>query len=483
MEDKLIVRTQSIRIKKSHKLYDYCDNMCFQSKNLYNTTNFYFRQAFTGLKKVDEERHENEKAILEEINEAIPKLNALKIAHVEKRRLKELSKPKGTRKEIKEANLYEPLTEETTAVRYELLDGVFKINGQRDYLSLPAHSNQYVIKSVLQDWKSFFKASKDYKKNPSKYKGKPRPPRYAKKNGRKVAFLSNQTCKIYDEKYLKMPKIEERLDIGKLGKVEGRLKQARIVPGPCYYTIELVFEKESSPKMISEEPTRIFGIDLGVNNFATIVNNVGQVPIIVNGKALKSINQYYNKMRAHYYGILRQGKSKKEGRFTSNRLKSLDVKRNDKVKDFMHKASYNIVQEAMKHEIDTIIVGKNEGFKSDVTLRKNDKQTFINVPYSQFIKYLTYKAKEKGIQVIVTEESYTSKASFLDNDPLPRYGERNGVEFSGRRIKRGLYKSKTGELINADCNGGANIVKKVVPEAFSRGNRGVVSTPIVLSVA
>ena len=100
-----------------------------------------------------------------------------------------------------------------------------------------------------------------------------------------------------------------------------------------------------------------------------------------------------------------------------------------------------------------------------------------------FVKYLTYKANERGINVLITEESYTSKASFLDSDQLPRYGEREDIEFSGKRIKRGMYKSKIGIMINADCNGAANIVRKVVPDAFSKGNRGVVSTPIVLSVA
>ena len=483
MKDKAIVRTQSIRIKKGNKLYDYCDGMCFQSKNLYNSTNFYFRQAFTGLQKESKERHENKQTIIEEINETIPKLNMLKNNYVDRRRRKETSKPAKERKEIKDVKLYKPLSDDNRFVSYELLDGVFKINKQRDYLNLPAHSNQYIIKAVLQDWKSFFESLKDYKKNPSKYKGRPKPPRYAKKNGRKVALLSNQTCTIKNEKYLKMPKTKEKLNIGKLGKIDDKLKQVRIVPGPTYYTIEIVFEKEATQKMISETPIRIFGIDLGVNNFATIVNNVGEDPIIVNGKAMKSINQYYNKMRAHYYGILRQGKSKKEGFFTSRKLKSLDVKRNDKVKDFLHKASFNIIKEAVKYEIDTIIIGKNEGFKEDVKLRKKDKQTFINIPYAQFVKYLTYKANERGINVLVTEESYTSKASFLDSDQLPHYGEKKDIEFSGKRIKRGLYKSNISIMINADCNGAANIVRKVVPDAFSKGNRGVVSTPIVLSVA
>ncbi|MGO1528018.1 MAG: RNA-guided endonuclease InsQ/TnpB family protein [Senegalia sp. (in: firmicutes)] len=481
-----ILRTQSIRIKKSHNLYDYCDNMCFLSKNLYNTTNFYIRQVFSGIKKDIEKREENEKMIIDEINSTIPELNDVKVAYTEKRKMKELKKPISERKEISEANLFDLITIDNPYTSYNLLDGVFKINKQTDYMSLPSHSNQHIMKLAFSDWKSFYASLKEYKKNPSKYKGKPKPPKYAKNDGRKIAFFSNQTCKINDN-HLRFPKTKEKLNIGKLCKTDSKLKQVRILPGPNYYTIEIVFELNIKPKAISETPERIFGIDLGIDNFATIVNNVGENPIIINGKAIKSINQYYNKKRAHYYSILRKGKSQNQGLFNSNRLNRIDLKRNDKVKDFLHKASFNIISKAMDLDIDTIIIGKNKDFKENIKLRKDIKLNFKSLPYAKFIEILKYKANEKGINVLETEESYTSKASFLDNDKIPCFDDKNREKekpiFSGKRIKRGLYKSKEGILINADCNGAANIIRKVVPNAFSRGNRGVVSTPLVLSIA
>ena len=480
-----ILRTQSIRIKKGHKLYPYCDKASLLSKNLYNVTNYHIKQVFSGLQKDTEDRYPNENKVIDGINRAIPFINEIKVNYANKRKQSELRKPSKTRKHISDPTIVEELDKDNPYINYSILDGYFKSINQIDYKNMPAHSNQHIMKLVFQDWKSFYKSLSDYKKNPSKYKGRPKPPRYAKKNGRKIIYFTNQTCKIKEDKYLRFPKTKEKLDIGKLGETDGRLKEVRIVPGPTYYTVEIIFEHEVSVKQLMDEPKRIFGIDLGVNNFATIVNNVGEKPIIVNGKMIKSINQYYNKARAHYYGVLRQGKNENQGNFTSKQLTRLDIKRKDKVKDFLHKASYNIVKEAVNLNIDTIIIGKNEGFKENVILRKDVKQTFIQIPYALFIKMLTYKANAKGINVIITEESYTSKASFLDDDFMPIFGkeEKTNYKFSGKRIKRGLYKSKDGTLINADVNGAANIIKKVVPNAFSKGNRGVVFTPLVLSVA
>ena len=165
------------------------------------------------------------------------------------------------------------------------------------------------------------------------------------------------------------------------------------------------------------------GIDLGVDNLATIVDNTGQKPLLIKGTRLKSINQYYNKLRAKYMGIIRNGKQPKEGIFTTKRLISLDRKRNNRVMDFLHKASTKVVEIALERTIDTIIIGKNAGWKMDVDMKKSDKQTFIQIPYTTFIEMIRYKAERLGIQVIDREESYTSKSSFLNNDPIPTYGK------------------------------------------------------------
>lgn len=487
-EDKnIIMRTQKIKIKKGHRMYPYFDDLCFKSKNLYNVGNFYVRQCLTGLKKDEKDLTLNEKEAINYINSTIPKLNELKVEYYNKRLAKELSKPKDKQKEVKPATVINLLDKENSLLSYGLLDGIFKLNNQADYINLPGQVNQQTLRLLFRDWKSFFESLKDYKKNPSKYKGRPKPPRYAKKSGRKPCFLSNQICLIKDNKYLKFPKTSLVLNIGKLGLDTGKLKEVRIIPYSNFYEVEIVMEYDESSFVETEAPSRIIGIDLGVNNFATIANNIGLRPLIIKGKVIKSINQYYNKKRAYYYGILRQGKKPNEGPFTSQKLQKLDEKRNAKVNDFMHKASRSIINYCVKHKIDTIIIGKNEGWKQNLNIGKKNNQTFVNIPYSRFIEMLKYKSEVLGIKVITTEESYTSRASFLDNDDIPSYKEWVTHTFSGRRIKRGLYKSKEGILINADVNGALNIIKKVVPNAFdvvkAKGNRGFVTNPLVLSVA
>lgn len=466
-----LYRTQKIKIKKGHRLYDYLDNICFLSKNLYNITNYYYRQVFTGA--VKDKPTKNEKEVIDIINNNIKKVNEIRINNAKK-------------KGIKSPKLYKPIDKDNRYINYNLLDAIFKIIKQVDYTALPAHSNQLIMKQVFQDWDSYYKALKDYKVHPNKYSGKPKIPKYAKKDGRKIAFFSNQTCKIKDNKYLKFPKTKIKLNIGKLGKINGKLKEVRVVPYRSYYEVEIVFElKETKANLKTETPKRIMGIDLGIDNFAAISNNIGKNPILVKGKVIKSINQYYNKERAYYYSLLRRGKSPKEGQFTSKRLDRLDVKRNAKIKDFFHKVSYNIVKIAETWDIDTIVIGKNDNWKKDIKLRKKDKQNFASIPHSLFIGLLTYKAEEKGIKVILQEESYTSKASFLDNDSIPTYGEiETKPTFSGKRIKRGLYKTASGKLINADINASLNIIKKAVPNAFNKlWDKGLVFQPLVLSIA
>ncbi|TJX59537.1 transposase [Soehngenia saccharolytica] len=344
--------------------------------------------------------------------------------------------------------------------------------------------NQQVLKMLCNDWKSFYKAIKDYNKNPSSYTGRPKPPKYSKKNGRKKVSLSNQICKIKDNKYLRFPKTKLQLNIGKLGKTSGKLMEVRIVPCTSYYELEIVFEV-AKEKPEPKETNRVIGIDLGIDNFVTIANNVGLRPTIIKGKIIKSINQYYNKKRAYYMSMLRQGKAPGEGVYYTKRLNRLDEKRNSKIKDFIHKTSRVIINYAIDNDIDTIIIGKNEAWKKNVNIGKANNQKFVAIPYKQLIEMIQYKAIDNNIKVIVTEESYTSKASFLDYDLIPKYGENKNITyiFSGKRVKRGLYRTSTGLFVNADVNGAYNVILKVIPEAFSLRDRGLVTSPQLLSVA
>ena len=221
--------------------------------------------------------------------------------------------------------------------------------------------------------------------------------------------------------------------------------------------------------MLSDNNDRYCSIDLGLNNLATIGSNVIK-PIIINGKPLKSINQFYNKRVSNLKSKLKDGKK------TSRRIKSLTDKRNNKIKDYLHKASTLLVNQLVSNDLNTLIIGNNKSWKQDINIGKRNNQNFVQIPHSTFIKMLEYKCKLRGINVLITEESYTSKCSFLDNEDIKKQ-----KEYKGRRIKRGLFKSSKGILINADVNGSLNILKKVVGN-FKYNPIEVCSTPAVITV-
>ncbi len=409
-------------------------------------------------------------------------MNAIKRKAVEKKREKEWQKPVDQRKEIKDATLFQSPSSQHKWVPYGFWVGLFKASKNEDYLPLPSQVNQQIMKMVFQKWKSFFASLKDYQVNPHKYTGRPKLPKYAPKNGRKTCLFSNQVCKVKDNKFLKFPHIKEKLNIGKLG-LRGKLQQVRIVPSYGEYTVEVVMEEaEKEPVELDEK--HVMGIDLGINCFATMVDNTGSSPVIIKGKTKKSINQYYHKQRAHYYRILRHGHGPNEGSFHSKRLQRLDRKRHHRLKDYFHKASYLMVQLALERKISTIVIGVNKGWKEEVKIRKQDKQHFKALPHKMLIHMIEYKAEQYGIKVHRQEESYTSKASLVDMDDLPVYekGVATHVVFSGRRIKRGLYRTKENMYIHADVNAAGNIIRKVVPNAFAGGIEGVVSRPLMLSI-
>ncbi|MEH6890035.1 transposase [Bacillus sp. JJ864] len=356
---------------------------------------------------------------------------------------------------------------------------------QQDYINLPSQVNQAVMRKLYQNWDSFFGAMKKYKTHPFAFTGKPRIPNYIKLSMREVVF-TNQVCKLQD-KYIRFPKTSIKLNIGKLfGQIQN-LKEVRVSSAYGKFKVEIVTEQsEPSPKHVDNNC--YMSIDLGIHNIATIVTNTEATPMLVKGNVIKSINQYYNKQKAHLLGILRHGKEPKEGPHTSKRLERLHEKRFLKIKDLFHKMSYHIVQFAIQQEISTIMIGKNTAWKQNSEMGKRQNQSFCHIPHNLLIEMINYKAKRQGIMVKVVEESYTSKASFLDNDTIPIYGEEDILVFSGKRLKRGLYRTKENKLLNADVNGAYNILKKAVPKAFADGIEGVchlaaVSTPLVLSIS
>ena len=235
--------------------------------------------------------------------------------------------------------------------------------------------------------------------------------------------------------------------------------------------MEVVYEVKEIE--LKEDNKRYCGIDLGLNNLATVTSNVAQ-SYIINGRPVKSINQYYNKKKAYLQSKL-SGKQR-----TSNRIQRLTLKRNNKVKDYFHKSTAYIVNQLVSDSINTIIIGQNKDWKQDINIGKRNNQSFTSIPHSTFINMLKYKCRLKGINVICREESYTSKSSFLDLDPIPDLKEKN-VDFSGMRIQRGLYRSKNGSVINADVNGSYNIMRKEVGDVVIPTDRGFVFNPIRIS--
>jgi putative transposase len=190
-----------------------------------------------------------------------------------------------------------------------------------------------------------------------------------------------------------------------------------------------------------------------------------------------SINQFYNKRKTELQRRLRhRGMTTQMERLTAHRTRQID--------HYLHTASRRIIELLVAEGIGTLVIGKNALWKQEVNLGRRSNQNFVSVPHARFIEMLTYKAELVGIQVIVTEESYTSKASFLDGDPLPIYDEahQGTPVFSGRRLKRGLYQAASGRKLNAAVNGAYNILRKALPDAVGKGIAGAAVHPVRLPV-
>lgn len=346
-------------------------------------------------------------------------------------------------------------------IRYNELDKILKKEDNNyDYKNMPiSSSSQQCLKLLDKNWKSFFASIKDYNNNPNKYLGRPKLPKYRFKNGRNILILTNQNCKIKNG-YITFPKKFKGLLIKT--KIRKGLQQVRIIPKDKYLVIEIVYKIEDVEPLVDNG--RYVGIDLGLDNFATITNNCGLIPLVINGKGLKSINQYYNKQISHYRSI-----AKKVNKLDyTNKMRKLTFKRNNKVEDYIHKASRFLVNYCKNNEINTIIIGNNKNWKQSSKMNKKVNQNFISIPYYNFIQKVQYKAEEFGIKVIVTEESYTSGTSFLDNEVSIKENYNKS-----RRKYRGLFISNNGIKINADINGSYQIIKKVFPKAFAEGIEGV----------
>lgn len=390
-----VQRVERHIIKKSSEDYELLDDLCFDAKNLYNYVTYILRQAFIG-------KHDNIK-------------------------------------EFKDLIKNDRFIDE-----YDLSSRLAELN-QPDFRTLKTQVAQQTIKLVYKNFKSFYKAIKAYKKCPSKFTGRPKLPKYKdKKNGRSITIYTNQCSKIKDGTIY----LSKTIRLNLISKIE-KYQQIRIIHRGYYIIVEVVYEKAVDEISGIDSRENCMAIDLGVNNLATITSDNG-MSLIINGRNLKSVNQYYNKQLAKL-----KSEYSKINKYSGPALEKLTMKRNNIISDYMHKVTKYITLLAKSNNIKYCFVGHNKGWKQESNIGKQNNQNFVQIPFSKFINILKYKLEEHNIGLITLNESHTSKCSFLDNEEVKHH-----EEYLGKRIKRGLFKSATNKCINADINGSLNILKR-----------------------
>ena len=411
----IVSRIEKHIINSNNEFYSLLDNFCFKSKNLYNHANYIVRQEFCNTNKW---------------------------------------------------------------IRYSELDTILKNDSEYpDYRNMPtAQSSQQILRLIDKNWTSFFKSIKDWSKNKDKYSGRPKLPKYKNKNGRNILILTNQNIKLKGE-VIYFPKTFKDFSLKPqcINKEDFcSIQQVRFIPRNNYIEVEIVYNIKT--KDMIPDNGRYMSIDIGLDNLTAIANNYGQRPFLINGKGLKSINQYYNKIISHYRSIAKQ-LNKLE---YTKRMERLTNKRNFKVEDIIHKSSRYIVNKAIKDGVSVIVIGYNKNWKQHSKMSRKVNQQFVQIPFNTLLQQIQYKANDVGIKVILIEESYTSGTSFLDNElPVKEFYDKK------RRIKRGLFKSNNGKLINSDINASYQIMKKEFPNAFQQGYgiEGLVLSPFKVNIS
>jgi putative transposase len=336
-----------------------------------------------------------------------------------------------------------------------------------EFRALPAKVAQWVVRQVCGDWDTFWKAHQAYQKSPAKFTGRPKLPHYRPK-------VTGRNVLVYTRQALSTPALKAgRVCPSHLPIVvqtqQQEVRQVRIVPHASHYVVEVIYSVKPTSRTANKlHPEWAASLDLGIDVLAAVTTNKkGLTPFLVNGRPLKSVNAYYHKLRAALQALL------PKGQYTSHRLVALTDKRNRKIEHFLHWASRYIVDWMVRERLGTLIIGHNVGWKQAVDMGKINNQNFVAIPHSTFIHLLTYKAQRAGIKVIVREESYTSKCSFLDLEPIRKH-----AAYCGRRLKRAEFVAADGRQIHADVNGSHNILRKALPSAFARGTKGVVVRPV-----
>ena len=409
-------RTDRIYVSTQHEMFPYFDGLAHKAKNLYNASLLRIRNTFTAHDKTNVTS--NEKEVLDEL--------AL----------------------LKGQKTYRVLG-------YGVLQRLMRVTQNPDFFAgLPMQSAQATVKHACADFQNWLSALRKYKQNPTLFTGKPHMPGYRKGDSTALT-LTNQDAVIYGNE-LKLPKTKQRIRIRK--RHNARLQEVKVCPVSGGYDVLLVYQvKEPS----AETGTHSAAVDFGVGNTMAVVADTGD-SIIFKGEYIKSINQYFNKEKAWRVSVMSKGNTTTT-RVWSRKLDQLSSYRTNYIRDCFHKMSRLLMEWCKSHEVGYLVLGSNKFWKQEVDIDKRNNQNFVSIPFEMLKSMIELKSNEYGITVIRQEESYTSKASFLDLDFIPVYSEEEPgkkYHFSGRRIHRGLYKSADGTLINADINGAANILRK-----------------------
>lgn len=364
-----------------------------------------------------------------------------------------------TKKEFKETGKF---------LRYKQLESYLKNKTEyNDYRTLTPVTAQQTLLLLDKNLKSYFALLRKWKKNKKSLSGCPQFPKYKHKTkGRNPIILTASNSLRCDGDTIIFPNALKLNSIKTKIKNTESIKQLRIIPRSSHYVIEIIYEVETSPIISS---SNYAAIDLGINNLMTLVKNNSDNPIIINGKPLKSMNKYWNKLKGKEQSHLQKNWNKK----SSNKLNGINLKRNNKVKDYLHKSSRFIVDYLIKNQISILVVGYNTNWKTEVDLGKRLNQTFVQIPYLTLLNQLKYKCAMAGIELIVSKEHYTSKCSAFDREPICKR-----ESYVGQRTKRGLFLTSSGFKINADVNGAFNIGRKVIGDEFIPADIGLVVNPI-----
>ena len=420
--------TQRI-ISSDDLLYPYFDDLCRKSKLLYNAALFRVRNIFTGYDK--EHRTENEVEVFQEVallQRSYPNMHVRRV------------------------------------ISYTHLEKMMRVTENADFFSgLPRQTAQQMVKQSVTDFKNWLASLREYKKHPEKYLGKPKMPRY-KKSDLTTVIITNQDAVLYRDDIgmsLKLPLQKQGLYFSNLSS-DPVLKEVKIKP--YYGRFLLCLTLEEPDVAFDPSGSHVCAIDLGTDNFAAIVCDDHSSAIYKGGAVLSKI-QWFHKQRAKYVSIITKGHEKKHA--VSKRLRDLSFHYANFVKDQCHKISRSIIDFCMEHQCGRLILGVNLLWKQRFNMNKINNQNFVSMPITLLRTMLTYKALNAGIRIIEQEESYTSKADLIANDRIPTYGvDDKDASFSGKRIKRGLYRCSNGMILNADCHAAANIMRKAIPDIW-----------------